>query len=679
MIANNCGKTGVFIVKPIIFSILLLGAGVSSQTIHAQPRDGKAVPDSTACADSIGASLVSASALTHATPTSSFSGESLRRLTADSAADALGLFPGVRIKDYGGIGGMKTVDVRSLGSGHVGIFLDGQRITNAQNGQVDIGRYSPGELESISLTNAQRTALLMTAEEHASGSVVHLRTRTPVFGDKDWNLRANVKAGSWGTFNPSIGFDRKIKGVSLSANASCLSSEGNYRFRLINEYEDTTGRRKGGDVSTFKVGVALRANPAGGSLDLRADSFISDRGLPGPVIRRLSGAHEPADRQKDDDLSIQGSYRKEFGTVAILVNAKVSSDNLRYSSFPSADAPEPSAGNYFRQRTGYLSLAMSWQPSAWISGGLALDNRLSGLHCDVTGFSPVQRIDSKAACSLKLSAGGFALRPSLLLTRIEDFTEGAAVPLLKLSPTVIASWENRSGTIAVRAFWKDIFRAPTFNDLYYTLTGNAAIRPEYATQGDIGFDLCSPKNWKVRSRLSMDGFLNRVKDKIVAVPVNSQFRWSMMNFGLVRGGGASISLVSACEFSGFSLNSLVSYSFEKASDRTDPESIGFGGQIPYTPFHSGSAVLSGAGGPWEISISALFSGIRYSVSDNNPGTRLPGWSTVDLSLTREVVRRPGTRIRAGIDITNLFCTRYEIVRRYPMPGTGACFRITIEL
>ena len=55
-------------------------------------------------------------------------------------ADVLRRFTGVQVKDYGGVGGLKTVNVRSLGSEHVGIFLDGVQVDNAQNMQVDLGR-----------------------------------------------------------------------------------------------------------------------------------------------------------------------------------------------------------------------------------------------------------------------------------------------------------------------------------------------------------------------------------------------------------------------------------------------------------------------------------------------------------------------------------------------------------
>ena len=99
----------------------------------------------------------------------------INSLPSNSVADALKYLAGVQIKDYGGLGGQKTINVRSLGSQHVGVYLDGVRITNAQNGTVDLGKYSLTTLESVSLYNANKSERLMMATEYASASTVYMR------------------------------------------------------------------------------------------------------------------------------------------------------------------------------------------------------------------------------------------------------------------------------------------------------------------------------------------------------------------------------------------------------------------------------------------------------------------------------------------------------------------------
>lgn len=57
-------------------------------------------------------------------PTQLLGGKALQRLSAHSVADAIRYFAGIQVKDYGGIGGLKTVNVRSLGTNHTGVFYD---------------------------------------------------------------------------------------------------------------------------------------------------------------------------------------------------------------------------------------------------------------------------------------------------------------------------------------------------------------------------------------------------------------------------------------------------------------------------------------------------------------------------------------------------------------------------
>lgn len=112
------------------------------------------------------------------TPSQQLKGKALQNLNAHSVADAIRYFSGVQIKDYGGVGGVKTIDVRGMGSNHVGVFYDGVELGNAQNGQVDLGKFSLDNMESITLYNGQRSALLQSAKEFSSAGSVYLRTAT---------------------------------------------------------------------------------------------------------------------------------------------------------------------------------------------------------------------------------------------------------------------------------------------------------------------------------------------------------------------------------------------------------------------------------------------------------------------------------------------------------------------
>ena len=629
-------------------------------------------------ADTLKHSSVTAFAARSATPVSSLSGEALQRLSSQSVADALRYFSGVQIKDYGGTGGLKTVNVRALGAQHVGIFYDGIQITNAQNGQVDLGRYSLDNMEAVTLYNAQKSETLQSATEYASGSTVYLRTRVPSFGDRPYNLTVRLRGGSFGSINPTARYERRIGRAALSAEGMYLQSRGDYRFRIHNAIEDTTGRRDNGDIRAARAELGLNASPWGGDLQVHAYIYDSERGLPGPVVRRLSEQYSFRDRQWDRDAFIQSSFTKTLGRFAFKANAKAASNRLEYLSDPAANAAAPYIHNTYRQGDIYTSLAGAWYPEDWISMNAAVDGRWSDLDSDAPFVGYVRRLDVRAVAAASVVTGGFTLQASALYSSITDWKDGSAGTMDRISPSLSAGWTSDSGSLSLRAFSKSSFRAPTFNDLYYTLAGNARLRPERALQHDIGFDFRPATSGKLAASLSMDLFCSRVRDKIVAMPAKSMFRWSMVNFGKVRTAGLDARAGMSLKAGKSRLSAMVTYTLERAMDLSDSKSISYRGQIPYIPLHSGSMILGFVHGTWDGSLSLLATGGRYRSVDNIPANRLAPWMTADLRISRVFPIRGGSTLSIGADINNILNQQYEVVTRYPMPGTNYMISITIK-
>ena len=654
-------KPGLFITLPLLF---LSSAGLSAQDIS----------------DTLQTASVTAFSSRQAVPVSRLEGKSLERLSSSSVADALKYFSGAQIKDYGGLGGLKTVNVRSLGSQHVGVFLDGVQILNSQNGQVDLGRYSLDNMESVSLYNAHKSETLQGAGEYASGASVYMRSRVPVFSGRPYNLKARVKGGSFGSISPSLRYERRLGRSALSLEGMFLNSRGDYRFRIKNALEDTSSRRSNGDIMAMRAEAGLWASPWGGEFQAHAYFYSSERGLPGPVVRRLSDQYSSKDRQWDRTAFAQASFRKTGKSAAMLLSGKLAWDRLEYLSDPAKNKAAAYAHNIYRQRSAFLSAAAAWYPCEWLSMNFAADGRFSDLRCNVTGFSYVRRLDAKAVAAATVLLGGFSASGSGLFTLVRDWKQNAPDPLTRFTPTLTLAWAEPSGRLTLRAFCKSSFRAPTFNDLYYTLVGWSRLKPEKASQYDFGAEapLFRPSS-PLSVRLSADVFCNRITDKIVAMPAASQFRWTMMNYGRVRGFGVTATATGRYSSGGFNAGLLVTYTYESARDRTSPERITWGGQIPYTPWHSGSAVLDAGKGPWTGSLSFLYTGARYRSADNIASERLSPWMTVDLSLSRRFSLRGDCGLELGLDVNNLLNQRYEVVTRYPMPGTNFMVKAVLTI
>lgn len=585
------------------------------------------------------------------TPSQTLSGAALQNLSTTSVADALKYFSGVQIKDYGGLGGLKTVNVRSLGSQHVGIYLDGIRITNAQNGQIDLGRYSLSNMESVALYNANRNERLQSASEYASAATVYLQTRRP----DSTALAVEYGAGSFGLQKLKAYFSfRNI----LFVDAEYQRTDGGYPFRFQSASEDTVGKRRNSDISFYRLEAAGFYK----GFTAHAYFYSSERGLPGPVVRRLSDQWDSTDRQWDRNFFLQATYRHTWDRFALKSNLKYAYDWLRYLQDPSTNAAAMHCDNHYRQQDLYGSVSAAWNTS-WLSLTASTDLRWSDLTTNVYRSAYVYRLDSKSLLSAIASYRGFEGNIALLYTHIGDHSARSAqsaAALSRLTPMLLASWHRRAFT--VRAFHKRIFRAPTLNDLYYTLVGNAQLRPEYTSQFDLGID------YKDRHlHLALDAYYNRIEDKIVAIPMKSQFRWSMVNFGLVKSLGLSATAGYDRTWGKFSLNANANYTCQRDRDYSSPHDPEYRNTIPYSPLHSASLIVDLGYDGWSLCTSWLYTGDRFALISNNRDDLLGAWQTVDLKLNKRFrIRRH--YMQATVECNNLCDSRHEVVKRYPMPG-----------
>jgi outer membrane receptor protein involved in Fe transport len=231
-----------------------------------------------------------------------------------------------------------------------------------------------------------------------------------------------------------------------------------------------------------------------------------------------------------------------------------------------------------------------------------------------------------------------------------------------------------------RGFYKRIFRMPTLNDLYYTFIGNINLAPEYTNQYDLGFTFNHKfeKTMLKYIEIQADAYFNQVENKIVAVPTSNQFRWTMLNLGYVETRGIDIALQANCVIrKDFLFHFRINYTFQKAQDFTEGSSYR-GGQIPYIPWHSGSLILNAEYRTWNLHYSFIYTGERYHRVANIPENYIKAWYTNDLSLSKELFLRK-TKIRLTAEVNNIFNQQYEVVLRYPMPGTNFRFVINAEL
>ncbi|WP_074557567.1 TonB-dependent receptor domain-containing protein [Bacteroides ovatus] len=621
-------------------------------------------------------------------PVQILSGKELEKLNVYSVADALRYFSGVQIKDYGGIGGLKTVNIRSMGSHHVGVFYDGIELGNAQNGVVDLGRFSLDNMEVISLYNGQKSAIFQPAKDYSSASAIYMQTRKPLFkGEKKNNLNIGVKGGSFSTINPSLLWEHRFnERISSSISTEYMYTSGRYKFTYAKkDGYDTTAVRQNGDVRMLRLENAFFGKIPKGEWKAKAYLYNSERGYPGAAVREEPGKFRHQDRQWDTNLFVQGSFQNYFKPwYSLLANGKYAYDYLHYLSDPRLDVTTMYVDNHYRQQEIYASAAHLFTIYPWWSMSLSNDFQWNTLRADLIDFVYPTRNTILTSAATSFDFNRLMLQASLLYTHVDDNTrtKGAnAGTKNKYTPSVIATWQPLTKLpLNVRAFYKKVFRMPTLNDLYYTFIGNKDLKPEYTTQYDVGITFSHTWNnhWLKSLDLQIDGYYNEVDDKIIAMPTSNQFRWTMINLGHVEIRGLDAAIRGEWGFGKVELSTLFNYTYQKAQDFTDPTSEWYGGQIPYIPWHGGSIILNGSYQTWSCNYSFIYTGERYEAVANIPENYAQPWYTHDFSLSK-TFQWEKTGIRVTAEINNIFNQQYEVVQCYPMPGTSFKIKLNVML
>ena len=540
-----------------------------------------------------------------------------------TVSDALSLSSGLHVVDNGGLAGLKTVNLRGLGSAYTAIYLDGVRVGNVQSGQNDLGMLPLEDLATISVDYAQ--------------NAVAFKTARPEFGELPVAGKVKFYAGSFGTYLPSARLDFKLSDkLSLSANAAGVISKGDFG------YGDGQVRTNN-DLQQYRGGLDLWGLMDNGDYHVKAYYSQAERGTPGSILWPSD------DRQADKNAFVQGYVRKSFGQLYTLrVSAKGSYDDIYYSS--------SWGDSKYGQTELQLNTAHGFQVTDWCNVSFAADIQWDNLASSVYGASRLSAFTALAS----------SFKTERLLANVAFEFSGAfdkdALSRHAFSPSADVRFRVFDG-FDVLAFGRRAYRVPTFNELYYVGYGNPELRPEDAWMTDLGCEYSHDFSgaWKVNAKLN--GFFNYLTDKIASAPTDEDPNiWAPYNIGKVLSSGMDLAGGFAWQDADWKCSFDVRYTLLSAVDKT-PDSYSYGQQIPYIAKHT---LVLNAVASWKGWAFMPVWQLRAGRTDGS-GT-LDDWNTLNLTLSKDLKLPKTGPLSFKFSVNNLFDCRYEISSGYPMPG-----------
>ena len=608
--------------------------------------------------------------ITSTTSVQVFGREDLKNLGLQNMGDAVRRFAGTNVRDYGGIGGLKTVSVRNLGAAHTAVSYDGVAISNTQAGQIDIGRFSLDNISTLSLAIGHDDNLLQSARLFASAGVLNIETEKPQFEKGRKHLtQVQFRGGSFGYLTPALRHWQQLgERTQLSIDGNYLKADGTYPYTLKNGNLMTEEKRTNSDIESVQGEANLfHTFKDMSEWNTKVYYYQSERGLPGAVILYNSESDE---RLWDKNIFVQSKYKKVFSpkwTMQALGKYNYSRSKYEDSGVQYVGGKQTDIN---RQQEYYVSASALYRPTQEVTFSLSQDGAINRLHTNGANSPEPVRYTSLTALNARYQAERFKVSGTLVATYITEEVKTGNTPddRKRLSPSLSMSWQPwEQEQLFVRALYKNTFRVPTFSDLYYLRVGNTNLKPEKATEYTLGLTWSgNPFNFTDFVSLTVDGYYNEVDDKIIAFP--STYVWKMQNYGKVHITGIDVTLATAIALSKkVNLNLSGNYSWQKALDVTNTEAKNYKHQLPYIPEHNGnvSATLEM---PWvNLGYTVTMMGKRYYLAQNIEANEIEGYQEHTATLWKEFSLGKN-QLRLQAEIINLTDAQYEVIKYYPMPG-----------
>ncbi len=621
-------------------------------------------------------------------------GKELEKLNTHAVADALRYFSGLQLKDYGGVGGFKTINLQSMGSQQLAVSYDGIPLGNTMNGQIDLARYALDNMRSINLICGLNSNLFLSASEIGSASTISIETRHPQFAPGAMsNIFATLRAGSFSLLNPYIRVEEKIsQNIAATLNTEWHHSSGKYPFKMQTRLPDgkpgaiIKGVRQHADIQVLRLEGAVFGKLPLATYHLRVYHTNSSRGIPGPIVNNVLYREEILG---DRDTFVQSVVKAHPSRrYSLRIAAKYAHYYTRYAAKDPRYLPVDQS---YYQNEIYASTTHLIQMHPGLTGVVAYDMQYNTLDIQNLETSMPQisypsraHLTHKIATTIRTDYWGVLLQASLVGSILQR-TKNRSTNLPSrsaLTPSIAASYSprNRPG-LQIRSYAKATHRFPNLNDLYYTGAGRTLLKGEYGIQYNLGLTWQSQAKalLPISYQCAVDVYHSQIDNKIVASPTGQQFHWSMQNLGKVETDGLDTQLQLKMPI-GLSaqFSTKLQYSLQHATDRTSSKDSYYKHQIPYVPLHAGSTTSSLAFYGAEIRYSFLYTGTRYAMSENSREYRLPPWQTHDLTLSY-AHNLWGANFRIALEINNLLGKDYQLIPGYPMPRRNYKAILQVEI
>jgi outer membrane receptor for ferrienterochelin and colicin len=584
-------------------------------------------------------------------------------------------FPGVFMRSYGGAGGLKTLNARGLGSQHFLVVSNQQALLFNQMGSANLGDIQADGLNAVSYSVGGSDSWDLPTLTKTYSGVLHLNylELNQHLNDK---AQFQILSGSFGRYKLSGLWLKNTKNATFFAQAYGYQMRGDFPFEYRHGLVNLTGARLNNTTreasGRFGANVVLNSY---NKFQFSTQYLTAQRQLPGAIV-----FYHPHHFQTLDNNQTNFNAKHEFQRehCQLIHYANYSRTNTDYRD--SFHILSPQWQHYQEQNWDIGENGqMKWGNVKLNWSGQYIFSSLSSNRADIL-------LPSRHRALLNL---GSEFQHNSLKLRL-DFPIQLLSDRLWMSPNqnrflftpslgLNQMFTGKKSRTVLRASLGQFARVATFSEMFYGQMGNPNLRPELSRMINVGFHH-KRKISILELNVGIDAFFGQIDDKIIAIPTQNLFVWSVRNVQTVHTYG--FDAIASMDYYASNLKLGINYtqksSLNVAQDISDPNSPTFQHQIPYTPFWMHASELTLKFNKLSLAYQYSFNDFRFVLGENIASNVLDAYHLHDMRIHYELKVKTESKhgFRFHFKINNLFNEQYQVMRGFPMPGRNYEFGLT---
>jgi len=592
--------------------------------------------------------------------------EEIQQQSPEDLGDLTAKFSGVFMRSYGGAGGLKTLNARGLGSQHFLVVANSQSLLFNQMGSANLGDIQADGLASVAYSVGGSDSWELPTLAKTYSGVLHLKYMELNQSLKDFAQIQGIGA-SFGRYKLAGNWLKNTKRATYFAQAYGYQMQGDFPFEYQHGLVNVSGQRWYNHTreSAFRLEDNYQIN-AYNKLQGSATFLSAFRELPGAIVFYHPEHFQTLGNQQTN-LNLRHEFNKDF--LKILHYASLSQTLTDYRDSFHIHMPQWQHYKEHNCDVGHNGTLNFKDYNINWSGQYVFSN-LQSNRADIL-------LPRRHRGILNIGADywheGLKIRADMPIQFVSDQLwqyENQNRVLFTPSLGVNKMWSKPRYSTVIRASAGQFARLATFSEMYYGQIGNPNLRPEVSQMLNFGFHH-SRKTDHWQMHLGTDFFGGLVRDKIIAIPTQNLFIWSVRNIQTVRSYGfdAMASLEKKWRaHSGLKLTQKSSLNV--AQDISHPDSPTYGHQIPYTPYWLHNSEISWAYKKLIVSYGYSFNDFRFVLGENIAANVLDAFHLHDLRFNYALKTHAESKheFRIHFKANNLFNAQYQVMRGFPMPG-----------